>query len=64
VLGFASVPLLVAAACDSTGTIVASDASSDARTFDAITFDGPTLFEAAPPHEAGPSNVADAGDGA
>jgi hypothetical protein len=42
-----------AAACDSAGTIVLGDAASDARTFDVVTFDAPTPFEAAPPHDAG-----------
>src|SRR5579863_7564425 len=52
----------VASACDSSGTLVATDGGADAHTFDVVSFDGPTPFEAAPPHhdggDAGPTSDA------
>jgi hypothetical protein len=59
---FAAVAALVAA-CDSDGTIVPTDAGADARTFDVVTFDGPTPFEAGG-SDGGAHDGAVTGDGA
>jgi hypothetical protein len=61
-LGALAALSLVLVACDSSGTIVSTDAASDARTFDVITFDAPTPFDATSAHDAG--GRPDAADGA
>jgi hypothetical protein len=55
------------AACDSSGTIVPTDGGTDAKTFDVVTFDGPTPFEGGAPGDGGDAGTHDAaptGDGA
>src|SRR5579859_1217871 len=52
---------MIVAACDSSGTLVPVEAGGDVRTFDVVTFDGPTLFEAST-LEGGPAEAGDAGE--
>lgn len=54
---------VVAAGCDSAGTVIETDAS-DAGPDHIVVFDGPTPFEAAPAVDAGGGEAAPAGDAA
>jgi hypothetical protein len=62
--GIASIAA-VFAACDSDGSLVATDSGADARTFDVISFDGPTPFDAKPASgDGGAVEAAPPGDAA